>query len=71
MSVVLKVYEGIMEKRVREISDKQLEELPSGFRKGSSCQDKIFTLKQILVHDQKIYISFVDTLKAFDSIPRK
>ena len=69
MSVVLKVYERIMEKRVREILDKRLEESQSGFRKARSCQDHIFTLKQISeklhVHKQKIYMGFVDILKAF------
>ena len=75
MSVVLKVYERIMEKRVREILDNQLEESQSGFRKGRSCQNHMFTLKQISekihVHEQKIYMGFVDILKAFDSVPRK
>ena len=47
LSVVMKVCEGIVEKRVREISDKQLEESQGGFRKGRSCQDHVFTLKQI------------------------
>ena len=55
--------------------DKQLEESQSGFRKGRSCQDHIFTLKQISekihVHEQKIYVGFVDILKPFDSVPRK
>ena len=36
---------------------------------------KIFTLKQISekirIHDQKIYMGFVDVPKAFDSIPKK
>ena len=63
-----------MEKRVREKLDKQLEESRSDFRKGMSCQDHIFTLKQISekirIRDQKIYIGFIDILKAFDSVPR-
>ena len=75
MSVGLRVYERIMEKRVREILDKQLEESQSDFRKGRSCQDHIFTLKQISekirVHDQKSYMGFVNILKAFNSVPRK
>ena len=43
LSVVLKVYERIMEKRVREILDKQLEESQSVFRKGMNCQEYIKT----------------------------
>ena len=38
LSVVLKVYERIVENRVREILDKQLEESQSGFRKGKSSK---------------------------------
>ena len=48
MSVVLKVHERIVEKIAREIFDKQLEESQSGFGKGRSCQDHVFTLKEIL-----------------------
>ena len=42
---------------MREILDNQLEESQSGYRKGSNCQDRIFTLKQISekirAHDKK------------------
>ena len=37
----------IVEQRGREILDKQLEESPSGFKKGRNCQNHIFTSKQI------------------------
>ena len=43
---MLKVYERIMKKRVREILDKQLEESQSDFGKGRSCQDHTFTPKR-------------------------
>ena len=72
---MLKVYERIMENRVREILNKQLEESQSGFRKGRSCQDHIITLKQIpgkiRAHDQKNLHGFRRQLKAFDSVPRR
>ena len=57
---MLKVYERIVEKKVKGILDKQSEESQSGFRKGMRSQDHVFTLKQISVCDQKIYVSFVD-----------
>ena len=64
-----------IEKRVKQILLKQLEESQSGFRKRRIWQDYIFTLKQISekirIHDQKIYMGFVDILKAFDGVPRK
>jgi len=47
LNVVLKVYDRIVEKGMREILDKQLEESQNDFRKGRSCQDHMFTLKQI------------------------
>ena len=72
---MLKVYERIMDKRVKEILDKQLEESQNSFGKRRSCQDHIFTLKQISekihAHDQTIYMVLVDILNAFDSVPRK
>jgi hypothetical protein len=47
----------------------------AGFRKGRSCIDQIHTIRRILegaVDKQlPIYISFIDFMKAFDSIERK
>ena len=69
LSVVLKVYERIMRKKVRCISDKQW------IQKRRSYQDHIFTLKQISekirVRDQKIYMAFIDILEVFDNVTRK
>ena len=57
-----------MEKRVRDILDKQVEESQSGFGKGRSCQDHVFTLKQISekirIYDQEIYMNCVDIRKS-------
>ena len=67
------MYESIVEMRVREMLDRQLQEAQTGFRKGRSCQDHTFTLIQILekrVHDQKIYTSLVNILEVFDSVPK-
>lgn len=74
LSVVLKVYERILERRLRMRVEEQLEESQSGFRRGRSTQDHIFTLKQIiekkLAKNQKVYLGFIDIQKAFDSVPR-
>lgn len=43
LSVVLKVYEMILEKRLRKTLEWQLEESQSGFRKGQSIQGYVFT----------------------------
>ena len=48
LSTVLKVYERVLEVRLRKIIENQLEESQSGFRKGRSTQDHVFTLRQIM-----------------------
>lgn len=72
LSVMLKTYERILEKRLQSIIEIQLEEPQSGFRKGRGIQDHIFTLKQIIEKNpnSKIHVAFIDIEKAFDSIPR-
>jgi len=65
----LKVYERIVEKRVKEILNKQIEESLSGFKKRKVLpRSHIYImLKQISgkihEHDQKIYMYFKDILK--------
>ena len=75
LSVVSKVYERILEKRLKRILDSQLEEAQSGFRKGRSTHDHIFTLKQLIEKRQRqnrdLYLGFIDIQKAFDSVQRK
>ncbi|XP_041349267.1 uncharacterized protein LOC121368594 [Gigantopelta aegis] len=45
------------------------------FRKGMSCRDHIFTLRQILEQSKEwnstVYVNFIDFEKAFDSIQRE
>jgi Reverse transcriptase (RNA-dependent DNA polymerase)/Endonuclease-reverse transcriptase len=75
LSSVLKVYERILEQRLRKIIENQLDETQSGFRKGRSAQDHIFTVKQIIekkqLEKEKVYMAFIDIQKAFDSVPRR
>lgn len=73
MSVMSKLYERILEKRLKEVVEGQLEEPQSGFRKGRSVQDHIFTIKQLVEKNtnNNIYLAFIDLEKAFDSVPRK
>ena len=74
LSVVLKVYERILEKRLRRIIESQLDESQSGFRKGRSTHDHIFTLKQLIEkrhrQNKALYLGFIDIQKAFDSVQR-
>lgn len=75
LSTALKTYERILEKRLTEIVESTLGETQSGFRKGRSIQDHIFTVKQIidktLLSNTQAYFAFVDLEKAFDKVNRR
>lgn len=75
LSIPLKIYERILEKRLRMTLETTLLEVQSGFRKGRSVQDHVFTVKQIIKktheHNKKAYFAFVDLEKAFDMVPRQ
>ncbi|XP_031358768.1 uncharacterized protein LOC116182371 [Photinus pyralis] len=74
LSVVSKVYEHIMEARLRIQIEEQLADTQSGFRKGRSVQDHIFSIKQMIekskMQNSEIYMAFLDLEKAFDRVPR-
>lgn len=75
LSTMLKIYERILERRLRNILDSQLEESQSSFRRGRSSQDHVFTVRQLIekrrLQGKNLYLAFVDIQKAFDSVPRK
>lgn len=75
LSVPLKIYEQILEGRLREVIEPTLSEAQSGFRKGRSVQDHIFSLKQIIIrtleYNKKAFFAFIDLEKAFDKVPRE
>ena len=74
LSVACKLYERILEQRIRRIIEPQLDQSQSGFRKGRSIQDHIFTIKQLTerakITSKNIYAAFIDIEKAFDRVPR-
>lgn len=74
LCTTLKLYERVLEKRLRQIVGKQLEDIQSGFRPNRSIQDHIFTVQQVIekkiTKDKDIYVCFVDMKKAFDTISR-
>ena len=55
--------------------DPQLRNEQAGFRKGKSCSDHIFTLRQILEQSKEwnttLYATFIDLEKAFESVHRE
>ena len=75
MSHAFKVYERVLEKRLRAYVEPKLGEWQSGFRKGRGTSDMIFTMKMIYEKswewDEDKYIAFLDLEKAFDRVPRQ
>ena len=74
LSVVLKVYEQIIQNKLRKIIEPTLTQSQCGFRKGRSAQEHIFTLKNIIdkamTTKKTKYLAFLDLEKAFDRVPR-
>lgn len=75
LCVASKLYESILERRLREVIEPQLKDQQSGFRKDHGVQDHTFTLHQIaekaLMKNKNIYCCFIDIRKAFDTVKRK
>ena len=70
-----KVYSRIILQRITASVDNILRQEQAGFRRGKSCIDHIFVLRQILEQTQEwnspLYAVFVDFEKAFDSLHRE
>lgn len=74
LNTIVKIYEQIINNRLKIILEPQLAEPQSGFRPGRNTQDHIFTIKQIIEKKQpqnkNIFLAFIDLQKAFDTVPR-
>ncbi|KAK3517624.1 hypothetical protein QTP70_013436 [Hemibagrus guttatus] len=74
LSLMSKVFCRIILQRIIAAVDIKLRQEQAGFRKGKSCIDHIFTLRQILEQSHEwnspLYLVFVDFEKAFDSLHR-
>ena len=74
LSVTSKVFSRIVLNRMNTEVDKLLRKQQAGFRKGRSCADHIFTLRQIFEQSKEwntaLYANFIDFEKAFDSVHR-
>ena len=75
LSVPGKVYGRILIERVIENSEGQIGEEQSGFRKGRSCADQIFVLRQLCEKmkqkKRRVCIAFMDLEKAYDRVDRE
>ena len=75
LSVVGKVYAGILVDRVRRVTEDLIGEEHGTFRSGRGCVDQIFTLKQMSEKmrgkKNKLYLGFMDLKQAYDRINRE
>ena len=75
LSMTCKIFSRIILKRISAATDTILRQEQTGFRRGKSCIDHIFTLRQILEQSTEwnsmIYIAFIDFEKVFDSLHRE
>ena len=75
LSVPGKVYGRILIERVIENSEGQIGEEQSGFRKGRSCADQIFVLRQVCEKmkekKKRVFVAFMDLEKAYDRVERE
>ena len=74
LPLTCKIFSRIILKRLQATVDKNLRQEQAGFRKGKSCNEQIFILRQILEQSAEwnttIYTNFIDFEKAFDSLHR-
>ena len=74
MCVAAKVYEKIIEKRLRLEVEGKLQWEQRGSRRNHSTQDHLFTIQQLIEKsirkNKQLYLCFIDTEKAFDTISR-
>ena len=74
LSVVGKVYAGILVDRVRRVTEDMIGEEQCAFRSGRGCVDQIFTLKQMSEKmkekNKKLFLGFMDLQQAYDRVDR-
>ena len=74
LSVTSKILSRVILNRISASIDQLLRKNQAGFRKGKSCADQIFALRQIIEQSHEwnttVYANFIDFQKAFDSVNR-
>ena len=75
LSVVGKIYAGILVDRVRRMTGSLIDDEQGSFRAGIGCVGQIFTLKQKGEKARKkkriVYVGFIDLEKAYDRVNRE
>ena len=74
LDVVGKLVARVLQNRLQQLAERELPESQCGFRRGHSCTDMIFMVRQLtekaIKHNTKQFFVFVDLRKAYDSVPR-
>ena len=74
LTIAGKVFCTLVLLRIRDAVDEHLRENLAGFRKGRSCSDQCFVLRQLVEKSLEfqipVKINFIDFKAAFDSIQR-
>ena len=75
LDVVGKALAGAIQLHLQSLAKEFLRELQCGFRRGGSCSNMIFTIRQLLEktveHKTKGFFVFIDLRKAYDSVPHE
>ncbi|KAJ8417554.1 hypothetical protein AAFF_G00223970 [Aldrovandia affinis] len=75
LSIPGKVFCSVLLQRLKTEVDNILREEQAGFRKGRSCSEQIFTLRNIIEQclelQTTLIINYIDFKKAFDSVHRE
>ena len=74
LSIPNKVYARILDSRVRSKTESKVLEVQGAFRRGRSCVDQIFTIRQlsekVLEKNKQMVIACIDLEKAYDKVCR-
>ena len=72
--ILAKVYERVLIEKVRNIKERYLCEKQCGFRKGRSCVDQIFTVRQLskkhVSKGRGLFVLYMTLEKAYDRIDK-
>ena len=75
LDIVGKVVARVIQERLQKLVEDELPESQCGFRKGRSCTDMIFTVRQLIKksweHQPKTFFTFINLKKAYDPVPRE
>uniref|UniRef100_A0A1W7R9N5 Endonuclease-reverse transcriptase HmRTE-e01 n=1 Tax=Hadrurus spadix TaxID=141984 RepID=A0A1W7R9N5_9SCOR len=75
ISHIAKLFERILENRIRKKVEKELQEEQYGFRRDRSTNDLIFAMRQVMEKrwefGKELVMTFLDLEKAYDSVPRE